>query len=505
MYILKNAWKNITRNKGRNILIGIIIVVISSATAVTLAINNTSNKLITSYENKTEIEATISVNRENMRDKIKPGTSGSDDSGSFKDKINDMTSSFRSASNISEEDIKKYGDSSYVKSYYYTISLGVNADGIEKISTGDNKSNEEMPNMPKMPGGQSFKMSDINNTDFTLVGYSSTDAMTNFINGNYRITSGEVFSDFEGNYAVINSELAEANNLKVGDKITFVDPNNSDNKIELEITGIYEDKENNQDNAMSMFTRSANEIITNTKVVSTFGATSDSLNTSTTPTFILTNKDVIDSFTEELKTKGLSEYLTVSTNIEEIKNSTNTISNVKSFSTTFFILTLMIGGVVLFVINMINIRERKYEIGVLRTIGMKKSTLGLQFVCELMIITVFGLIIGAGIGSMLSVPVSNSLLESEISSSKNQVEEVKNNFGRGGDKGGPGMDFPMMNAKNIKGIANVEEFKSIDAVVDLKVMIELLGVGLLLTLISSFASMVAIERFQPLEILKERS
>ena len=26
MYIFKNAWKNITRNKGRNILIGIIMI-----------------------------------------------------------------------------------------------------------------------------------------------------------------------------------------------------------------------------------------------------------------------------------------------------------------------------------------------------------------------------------------------------------------------------------------------------------------------------------------------
>ena len=67
------------------------------------------------------------------------------------------------------------------------------------------------------------------------------------------------------------------------------------------------------------------------------------------------------------------------------------------------------------------------------------------------------------------------------------------------------MDFPMNNPGKIKGVANVEAFKSIDAVVDFKVMLELLGIGLLLTLVSSLASMSAIQRFQPLEILKERS
>ena len=55
------------------------------------------------------------------------------------------------------------------------------------------------------------------------------------------------------------------------------------------------------------------------------------------------------------------------------KNVTESVDNVKIFATTFLIITLIIGGVVLVVINMINIRERRYEIGVLRTVGMKKS------------------------------------------------------------------------------------------------------------------------------------
>ena len=40
MYILKNALTSIKRNKGRNILIGIIVVVISASCAITLSIMN---------------------------------------------------------------------------------------------------------------------------------------------------------------------------------------------------------------------------------------------------------------------------------------------------------------------------------------------------------------------------------------------------------------------------------------------------------------------------------
>ena len=46
MYILKNSLVSIMRNKGRNILIGIIILVIACASTVTLAIRNTANNLV---------------------------------------------------------------------------------------------------------------------------------------------------------------------------------------------------------------------------------------------------------------------------------------------------------------------------------------------------------------------------------------------------------------------------------------------------------------------------
>lgn len=50
MYIFKNSLVSIIRNKGRNILIGIIILVIACASTVTLAIRNTANRLVKNYE-----------------------------------------------------------------------------------------------------------------------------------------------------------------------------------------------------------------------------------------------------------------------------------------------------------------------------------------------------------------------------------------------------------------------------------------------------------------------
>ena len=98
-------------------------------------------------------------------------------------------------------------------------------------------------------------------------------------------------------------------------------------------------------------------------------------------------------------------------------------------------------------------------------------------------------------GALLSVPVSNSLLEQEITSATEKTNNINQNFG-GGEKNK--MD-------HFNGVATVQAFDSIDAVVDAKVLGELFVIGILLTLISSSASMISIQKFSPLTILKERS
>lgn len=491
MYILKNAITSITRNIGRNLLIGIIVVVISASCAVTLAIRNSANSLIESYESKYEVTATIGINRESMRGEMKFDRDMADeDRENQKENMMDI---FNTASKIIIEEIEDYADSKYVKDYYYEISVGVSSDNIEKVSMSSSNNNKN-PNvgMGRGPGKENFQ--NTNNGEFTLIGYSTISSMSSFISGKYTITDGSIDEDFESNTCVINSELASLNDIEVGDEITLYNPDEEDETITLKVTGIFEETSDNSD-AMGMFTSSANNIITNAKVVNDFTSLNEDINKSVTPTFILISKDVIEDFDNEIKEKGLNEYLSLSTNLDEVENSTKTISNVKTFATTFLIITLIIGAVVLFVINMINIRERKYEIGVLRTIGMKKSLLSLQFITELLIVSLISLLLGAGIGAMMSMPVSNYLLESEIKNSIEDRNKIGENFGRPGMK-----DF-----NNINGMVNVSTFDSIDAVVDLTVLIELLGLGVMLTLISSSASMISIQRFSPLTILKERS
>ena len=89
------------------------------------------------------------------------------------------------------------------------------------------------------------------------------------------------------------------------------------------------------------------------------------------------------------------------------------------------------------------------------------------------------------------------------------TSEMQNNFGGpggmpggmpGGDRGGNMPDFNKMS-----GVPTIQAYDSIDAVVNVTVILELLIIGLSLVFVSSLASMVSIQRFSPLTILKERS
>ncbi len=73
MYIIKNAFVSISRNKGRNILIGIITTVIACACTIALAIRNTANITVEKYQNANYIVGSISFDRQSLMGNFKGG------------------------------------------------------------------------------------------------------------------------------------------------------------------------------------------------------------------------------------------------------------------------------------------------------------------------------------------------------------------------------------------------------------------------------------------------
>lgn len=283
MYILKNVIKSITGNRTRNILILIVIVIISISCCVSLSVKNSANKLIESYNSSNEIIGKLTVNRENLRKDVKSKKSETDDSSS---------NILENLSKLTIDDIKNYGESIYVKSYYYTIQTDMNSSNIQKASLDNQQENLE--------SDDKFKLDDFKNSntgksstvkgDFSVIGYSSLSAMSEFEDGTYKIVKGTIFVRTSGK-CVISERLAEENDLDIGSKILLENPNNVEETFELEICGIYSDSTQNSE--FSMFSNSANKILTTYNTVNDIVESSsddNKLNSQVDASFVLTSK-----------------------------------------------------------------------------------------------------------------------------------------------------------------------------------------------------------------------
>lgn len=271
-------------------------------------------------------------------------------------------------------------------------------------------------------------------------------------------------------------------------------------------------------------------------------ANDDDNNTTTqlSYTYVLGSADDYETFASDVRKAGLDDAYTVqSADVENYESSLVPLDNLAKFALTLLIVVLAVGAVVLIVLNLFNIRERKYEVGVLTAIGVKKVKVAAQFAIELLIVTMCGIALGVAGGAVASVPVSNQLLAAQVSSQETQTASQEEQFGRGADMGGapgaPGSssdsggsdstgtsgDSGSASADSSNGSSGqpdnapggmrggfsqaVDYVSTIDATVNLKVVGQLILIGLGLTLISALVGIIFVMRYEPLQILADRS
>lgn len=567
MYIFKNAFKNISRSMGRNILIGIIVTVIAASSCVALSIRKSSENARETNMKNLNITAHINVDRAYVMEAIQNSGVDMTDRASMQEVL-------KEASGLSLDEMNEYAESQYVDSFYYTNMLVLNGDeniqpidpnaeissetdaedseetgdaaedseegtdsqqlqpGQDQMMPGQDQMQPGMDQMQMQPGmdqqggmqGPGMQQQDPETMmasmgDFKLTGFSSDDAMEDFKTGVSTITEGSMFDENTTDMVcVVSSELATYNSLEVGDKITLSNLQDEEETYELEVVGIY--KNSNSSNSMSTGNANdpANEILTSTNVVDSIaGASADAqedenkqLKASVTGSYVFADMDGYDGFEAYLTEKEGGKYVLTSSDVASYEASLVPLENLKSFATAFLWVILAIGAIILVVLNMFNIRERKYEVGVLTAIGMHKGKVALQFMLEIFIVTIFAILIGTGIGAATSVPLTNKLLESQVQQQESSESSQQSNFGRpDSQQQGPGQQGPgqMSQGKFSKGgdiVGPVNYVDSVSYAVDTVVVLQMIGIGILLSIISSLIAIVFIMRYQPLKILTER-
>lgn len=541
MYIIQNAWKSIIRSKGRNILIGIIALIIALSGCLALSIRQAAETAREDTLSQMSITAQISFDRTSAMQEMagQMGEKPDEEPGEFDRENFDFESLGGEA--LTLDDYMTYTQAlSEGDSYYYTMSASLNAGG-NLLPYGEEESEDstqetEEPQQPEgmmgdMGGGRMEAMGGFSaQGDFSITGFSSYEAMMSLFgeDGSLSISDGEMFEEGSDEaVCVISDELALYNDLSVGDTITLTNPNYEEESYSLTICGVYTNSDSDTGN--SMFSRSdpANNIYMSyeaLEAITTASAqagnittdedgneTDASLRQEVSFTYSFASVENYENFCDAVYDLGLSEEYTVSSqDLAAFENSLTPLNTLSTMAGWFFLVVLVVGGVILVVLNIFNLRERKYEIGVLAAIGMKKRKIALQFVCELFCVTLVAFIVGTTAGACLSVPVTNQLLANQTASSQSSQQQIAGNFGKDPSQ--------MMQGQPEQGeMGNRDErpdglggqaaayIDSVTSATDLTVVLQLVGVGILLTVVSSLAAVITITRYEPLKILSSRT
>ena len=465
MYLITNAMKNLVRNKGRNILIAAITLVIIATTAVTLTINNAAAKVIDGI--RLDLGSRVEV-KQDFIEMRQAGLDGRTD-----------------ASYISLEQFENFSRSDYLRKTIFSAEMYACSDTF--FAVGDEAK------------GTATRINDNGEEvlveTLKLVATSDPEMLSDFGTERF-ITQGRMF---EGSgECIIGEELAALNGVSVGDTIQINGASYApDKSYSLSVTGIFSDvtDEYNGNWFLAMYDRFAdsrrNEIITSWDTLLGAGwETNHGLNMTTE--YFLKDPDDIAKFEAEVRAQGLPVTYGVSINQAAYDKVAGPMSGMKNAVTTFMTVILVLGGIVLALLSFMAVRERKYEVGVLRAMGMERGKVAFGILMEAVMISALCLILGLGIGSAMAQPIADGILAGRVAEAEAEPERNVAIFAGGQSQIGDGSSGYTPESQ-VQVSLGAETF------------IQIIIVAFALAALSGLIGVAVITQYEPLKILSERN
>jgi len=465
MYLLSNAIKNLGRNWGRNALIAAISLAIILSTVVTLTINNAASRVVDDI--RLDLGSRVSI-RQDFIEMRQMGLDGRVD-----------------AQHIPLTDFVAFSQSDYLRHTVFSADVLAWSDSV--FAVDDPFFGTDIRNMDN---GEPMNVETLR-----LVTTSDPNALPDF--GTLReIVDGRMFADI--NEAIISQELARLNNISVGDTIEFVGAYATDRAFALTIVGIYSDQTEEYLNPwMLMFgsfpsQNRRNEIITSFDTLLASGwETNAGLDIDFH--YFLADPANLGSFEAQVRAMGLPFTYNVDINRAAFERVTGPLAGVSSAAVTFMVVVLMLGAITLALISYMAVRERKYEVGVLRAMGLDRSKIAFGLIAESLMIAAVCLVIGLGAGSAMAQPIANGLLNSRVE----EAEAVEN----------PGANRVLFAGGQTQigdGTAGYTPISEIQLSLGADVIVQIILITLGLAALTGIIGMVIITKYEPLKILRER-
>lgn len=512
MDFLKRAWLSSKVKYGRTILLCAVFSAILIFILAGLTIRSASVKSSENAKKQIGATATLSVNRDAMFSK--------ENSESSEDGKKIDPGSFQFVP-ISMETVEKIAKLPQVKSFSVqsTTSAG-KTDSITPVSsteteeTTDSQSSQEKDRPGEMGGDEkggrdSFGPGNAQG-DFSLIGVIDTANESSFASETAKIVDGEglTAADEGTENVLIESTLAETNDLSVGDTFELSNPTDEDTTYKVTVKGIYETSESGDARGMNFnFLNPSNTIYTSYTFADELKG-SDYENTVDTASFTLDEPDELATFVKAAEKEIDTDTYSIQTNDQMYQQMLQPIDNIASFAKNIVLLVSIAGIIILALIVMLTIRERRYEIGVLLSLGERRFNVILQMFSELLIVLAVSLVIAGFGGQVVGNVVGEQLLKQEETAQNTQTDANTNRPGEGrGENGGPGGGGPggggmgrmaNLGASDAQAAQKIEELEITTSPTDL---LKMGGIGLLICLISVLLSSFGIIRLQPKKIL----
>jgi putative ABC transport system permease protein len=169
----------------------------------------------------------------------------------------------------------------------------------------------------------------------------------------------------------------------------------------------------------------------------------------------------------------------VVSNVSDANKAVNSLDNVKGIALYSLAGALGAAIVILFLVMVMIVRERKREIGILKAIGASNSRIMAQFTTEAVTFTLLGSVVGLVAGVIAASPVTSSLVS---------------NSGVSSDTG----------ARGLFGAPNpfLSHLTDINAQVGWGVILEGLAAAVVVAVLASAAAAWMIGRIRPAEVLR---
>ncbi|HAO5915020.1 TPA: ABC transporter permease [Listeria monocytogenes] len=501
MNFFKRAWLSMKARKGRSVLQLIIFTVVCVLILSGFTIQSAADKASELAREQLGGTVTLTVDREKQMQAMRDEAASSDSSST------ESKPQFES-SPIDVSDANELAKLNHVASYNYYSSTQALASGFDPIeSSGDTSSSSDETSTTtetQGPGGGQGGPQMVD-ADLSISGLLDSATSTDFEAGTSELTSGVAITsaDKDKNVAMVEENLAEENDWKVGDSFT-VTSSDGNTKVTLKIVGIYKTTDSGSDMAQNFsFLNPYNKVYVPYTVANTIKG-SNYKNTVDSAVYTMDDAANISAFEKEAKKVDSIDWDTFKLDANDTlyQQMIGPINSVASFSKNVVYIVSIAGALILGLLVMMQVRDRKYEMGVLLAIGEKRGKLIAQFFVEILIVALVSFGLAAASSHYVAQLAGNQLLAQQNSSTNETTTSTEN---RGPGPGGGGQGGPGGFGESVSNLTkNTEQIKELDIQVTLEDMLKMGGIGIGIAFISVLLPAALVLRMNPKTILTKQ-